>query len=83
MSELGTKYIAKAKKLVRAEFPEMTGVEPTISPQKASNKRGTDNPIVVLTFKKSISLQDGGHLTRAVRVTMDQTGEVIKLSSSK
>ena len=83
MSELGTKYIAKAKKLVRTEFPEMTGVEPTISPQKASSKRRTDKPIVVLIFKKSIPLQDGGHLRRVVRVTMDQAGEVIKLSSSK
>ena len=83
MSELAPKHVAKAKKLVRAEFPEMAGTEPSIAQNKARSKDGTARSIFVLTFKKSIPLQDGGQLRRVVRVTMGQTGEVIKLSASK
>ena len=83
MSELNPKHVAKAKKLVRAEFPEMAGAEPSISQNKAQSKDGTARSIFVLTFKKSIPLPDGGQLQRVVRVTMEQTGEVIKISASK
>ena len=83
MSELASKHVAKAKKLVRAEFPEMAGAEPSIDPNKARSKDGTARSVFVLTFKKSIPLPDGEQLRRVVRVTMDQEGEVIKLSASK
>ena len=83
MSELAPKHVAKAKKLVRAEFPEMAGAEPSIDQNKARSKDGTARSVFVLTFKKSIPLPDGGQLRRVVRVTMDQEGEVIKLSASK
>jgi hypothetical protein len=83
LSELAPKYVAKAKKLVRAEFPEMAGAEPSIDQNKARSKDGTARSVFVLTFKKSIPLPDGGQLRRVVRVTMDQEGEVIKLSASK
>jgi hypothetical protein len=83
LSELDSKHVAKAKLIVRAEFPEMAGAEPSISQNKAQSKDGTARSIFVLTFKKSIPLPDGGQLRRAVRVTMDQAGEVVKLSASK
>jgi hypothetical protein len=83
LSELAPKHVAKAKKLVRAEFPEMAGAEPSIDQNKARSKDGTARSVFVLPFKKSIPLPDGGQLRRVVRVTMDQEGEVIKLSASK
>jgi hypothetical protein len=84
LAELAPQHIAKAKEAVREAFPEMAGVEPRVSVKAAHSKgKGSGNAIYVLTFKKGISLQDGGCLTRAVRVTMDQTGEIIKLTSSK
>lgn len=84
MCELAPKHIAKAKKIVRTEFPEMAGAEPAISEKSAQSKGGRgDKTVFVLTFQKNVPLQGGGHLARVVRVTMGQTGEVIKLSSSK
>lgn len=84
MSELASEHVAKAKRIVHAEFPEMVGTEPTISEKSMQGKgsRGGES-VFVLTFQKNIPLQDGGRLTRVVRVTMGRTGEVIKLSSSK
>jgi hypothetical protein len=70
--------------MVRAEFPEMADAEPAISEKSVHSKGGRGGKSVfVLTFRKSIPLQDGERLRRVVRVTMGQTGEVIKLSSSK
>jgi hypothetical protein len=84
LSELSPEHVAKAKRIVRAEFPEMAGVEPAVSEKGAHSKGGAgDEAVFVLTFQKSIPLPDGGRLARVVRVTMGQTGEVIKLSSSK
>jgi hypothetical protein len=84
LSKLASEHISKAKRLVRAEFPEMAGAEPTVS-EKSTQSKGAQGgkSVFVLTFQKSIPLQDGGRLARVVRVTMRQTGEVIKLSSSK
>ncbi len=84
MSELAPEHVAKAKRIVCAEFPEMTGAEPAVSEKGARGKGGPGNAsIFVLTFQKNIPLPDGGRLTRVVRVTIGQEGEVIKLTSSK
>ncbi|HID62367.1 MAG TPA: hypothetical protein EYP49_06455 [Anaerolineae bacterium] len=84
MPELDPQYISKAKDVVRKKFPEMAGTEPTVSTRKAHSKGGEGvETLYILTFQKGISLQDGGRLMRAVRVTMDQTGRIIRLTSSK
>lgn len=79
-----TKYIVKAKEIVRKKFPEMADTEPTVSTRKAHSK-GTESPetLYVLTFRKNILLEDGGCLIRVVRITMNQRGRMIKLTSSK
>jgi hypothetical protein len=84
LSELASEHVAKAKRLVRAEFPEMAGAEPAITEKCAHGKGGQGGKSTfVLTFQKHIPLPDGGRLARVVRVTMGQKGEVIKLSTSK
>ena len=81
MSRLASTYVTKAKKLVRTEFPEMAGVEPTVSEKHAGSKGGKS--VFTLVFRKNLPLPGGNRITRVVRVTMGQEGEVIKLSSSK
>jgi hypothetical protein len=69
---------------VRAEFPEMAGVKPTISEKRTGSKsRNNSKSVFILTFRKKVPLPGGNHITRTVRVTMGQEGDVIKLSSSK
>jgi hypothetical protein len=79
--ELDRKAIARAQKAAREAFPEMAGIEPSVSSRMVRGKGGV--ALHVLTFKKSISLPDGGHMARVVRVTMDEQGEIVKVSSSK
>lgn len=84
MPKLIPKYTAKAKEIVSRKFPEIAGTEPTVSTRKARCKGGEGTEtLYVLTFQKGILLEDGGRLMRVVRVTMDQRGKMIKLTSSK
>ncbi len=93
MARIQNGYVKKAKKVVRDKFPEMAGVEPSVSEKRSRSKRvgrsssssaesGCSSHFV-LTFEKEVCLPGGGKLKRLVRVTMDDSGEVVKLTSSK
>jgi len=85
------RYVERAKRIVRDKFPEMSGVEPSLSKKGArkrvANAATSKDPgrpdCYVLTFERDVSLPGGGSLKRMVRVTMDESGEVVKLTSSK
>lgn len=81
MRELDPETIAGAKKAVCEAFPEMDGVEPDVYPRRIHGKGVAS--LHVLTFHKSISLPDGGRLARVVRVTLDESGEIVRVSCSK
>lgn len=93
MADLRDRYVKKAKRLVLDKFPEMTGVEPSLAKKRAQHKGVGQNAgcpgnsgnsgHYVLTFEREVSLPGGGSLKRLVRVTMDNSGEVVKLTSSK
>jgi hypothetical protein len=93
MVDIAKRHVNKAKKLVRDKFPEMAGVEPSLSEKRSHSKRVKERhnasaneackSLYVLTFEREVSLPGGGRLKRLVRVTMDDSGEVVKLMSSK
>lgn len=93
MAQIEKRCVSKAKKLVREKFPELAGVEPAVAkkhsvskgPGPGSDREGRASGIhhYVLTFEKDVSLPGGRRLKRLVRVTMDEAGEVVKLTSSK
>lgn len=88
MAELDERHVAKAKRLVSEKFPEMADTKPAVSEKRVQSKgtlEGEQNakPRYVLTFEKDVSLPGGNELKRLVRVTMDDNGEVIRLTSSK
>ncbi len=93
MAAIQERLVKKAKSLVRGKFPEMADVEPSLSEKRSHSKklRGSSDASdqskrsghYVLTFEKDVSLPGGGRLTRRVRVTLDESGEVMKLTSSK
>lgn len=84
MPKADAKYVARAKRAVRREFPEMAGAEPTVSTRKGRSKStsGADTRYI-MTFKKRVPLPGGKTIARTVRVTMDQSGKIVKLTSSK
>lgn len=80
MSELEPQHVSKVKDIVYEKYPEMEDVEPSVSTKKVQEE---SLEVYVLTFQRAISLPDGAQLDRAVHVTMDEEGEIIKITSSK
>lgn len=88
MAGLDERYVSKAKRLVFEQFPEMSGAKPSVSEKQSQGKskareQQTVKTRYVLTFEKDVALPGGSKLKRLVRVTMDDAGEVIRLTSSK
>jgi hypothetical protein len=65
---------------VAKKFPEMVGVRPTIRRQ---GKSSSDDPCFVLTFKGKAELPGGRKISRIVRVVADDSGRIIRMSTSK
>jgi len=68
--------IDKISRKVRRQFPEMTGVQPSV-------RQSGDENRYVLTYKGTANLPGGHTLRRVVRVTADQKGHVLRMSTSK
>jgi hypothetical protein len=88
VAELDKRHVVKAKRLVSEKFPEMADTKPSVSEKQVQSKGALEGEQLarmryVLTFEKDVSLPGGNELKRLVRVTMDDTGDVIRLTSSK
>jgi hypothetical protein len=65
---------------VAKKFPEMAGVRPTIRRQGNSS---SDDACFVLTYKGKAELPGGRKMSRIVRVVANESGRVIRMSTSK
>ncbi|MEA3377563.1 MAG: hypothetical protein R6X31_13295 [Anaerolineae bacterium] len=88
MAGLDERHIAKAKRLVAEKFPEMAGAKPSVSRKRLQCKGTAEGAHsaetrYVLTFERDVFLPGGSEMKRLVRVTMDDSGEIIRFSSSK
>lgn len=82
-----------ARDTIREQYPEMVNVEPEIemvdtgignsSFKKAGIFPRPGKKIWVATFKKEEITEDGFPMERITRITLDESGKVIKLSESK
>ena len=67
--------IASVRRMVEGRFPELADVEPSAS--------SVNEKISVLTFKKEFKTEDGAHISHVVKVTVDRSGNILKVTSSK
>jgi hypothetical protein len=72
--------IDKVTKKIKKQFPEMSGVRPTVKSQK-SPSRGESQ--YLLTYKGKAILPGGRTLNRIVRVVADPAGRVLRISTSR
>ncbi|MBN2555959.1 MAG: hypothetical protein JXA97_08480 [Anaerolineales bacterium] len=72
--------IEKISHKVSRQFPEMSGVQPSV---RRSNQSSSDDDNYILTYKGTASLPGGHSMRRIVRVTADERGHVIRMSTSK
>jgi hypothetical protein len=70
----------RVRQAVLEQCPELDGVEPTVS---ARTSPASGGETFVLTFRQRVELEGGDYMTRIVRVTVDEQGQVIKLTASR
>jgi len=78
VSKLNPRHIAEAKRIVYGQFPELDGLKPKISKTERAGRT-----IYTLAFQATVSVEGGHQMRRTVRVTMDESGEIIKITSSR
>jgi len=64
---------------VSRSFPEMNGVRPSVRQQGGKN----GNAQYLLIFKGKSSLPGGRTMNRIVRVVADESGNIIRMSTSR
>lgn len=65
----------KISQEIAHRFPEMAGIEPSISPLPNSNQQ--------LIFKKTMVTEDGSPLSLIVKATIDSQGNLLKVTTSR
>jgi hypothetical protein len=72
--------IAKLNRQVIRQFPEMKGVEPKVKPGPQT-RDGCQR--FTLTYRGKAELPGGRKLSRIVRVVSDESGQILRISTSK
>jgi hypothetical protein len=79
---MDARIIDQVTRQVCQRFPEMQGSKPKVQTQAASSKNA-GHSIYVLTFRGSAQTASGKPINPVVRVTVDENGKIIKISSSR
>jgi hypothetical protein len=74
------KAIDQITRQVSRQFPEMAGVRPSLRRQPP-DKKGSQG--YLLTYKSQVALPGGNKISRIVRVVADESGHVIRISTSR
>jgi hypothetical protein len=88
--------LKKIKRQIESRFPEMKGVEPSaeklaLKPEPALyEKLGLPLPkvrgskdVIRLHFSTKVAAEDGSEIRRIVRVLVDSSGAILKITTSK
>jgi hypothetical protein len=70
-----SKYIDSVCKQIYKKFPEVSGVEPKITTRPENQ--------FLLVFKGSGTTADGHTIQRVVRVVVDSSGKILKITTSR
>jgi predicted lipoprotein len=79
---MNDKQLKSISSRVSRQFPEVAGTRPKVrrqSPQKSKSSSST----FLITFRGKSKTADGKSITRIVRVTANDSGNIIKISTSR
>jgi hypothetical protein len=67
---------------VSRKFPEVSGVKPNVKRQSSSKTKSSPSTYLI-TYRGKSKAADGKSITRIVRVTANDSGKIIKISTSR
>jgi hypothetical protein len=69
---------------VQARFPEIAGCRPKVRQQAIPKATApATQPHYLVTYRSQSGLPAGGSLERLIRVTADNNGKILKISTSR
>jgi len=71
--------ISEINKKVTRQFPELSGARPTVSRQAVPN--GSFHYLLI--YRGTVNLPGGRSMKRIVRVTTDDRGRILRISTSR
>ena len=76
--------IRVVNKEVYRRFPEMVGKEPKVRSQRASQNNAENSvKTYLLVYSNSVQVLAGNTLHRYIRVTINEKGKILKISTSR
>jgi hypothetical protein len=79
---MDAKIIHSVNKEVYRNFPELAGVNPQVSPHRSGSSSSAANGNTLFTYRKQVKTADNKTLERLVRVVVDGSGKIIKITTS-
>jgi hypothetical protein len=88
-TSLDPKIIRNISEKVYKRFPEVTGVNPTIRKQAVGKTNSESKnevkvtPSYLLTYRGSVDIGNGKKMERFVRVVVNGSGKILKMTTSR
>ncbi len=79
---MNDKQIKSITSKVSCQFPEVAGVQPKVRRQSGGGSKSTAATYLI-TYQGKSKTADGKSITRIVRVTANDSGKIIKISTSR
>jgi predicted lipoprotein len=79
---MNDKQLESISSKVRRQFPEVSGSKPQVRRQ-SSQKSKSSPATYLITYRGKSKAADGKSITRIVRVTANDDGKIIKISTSR
>lgn len=76
------KTISRISKQIAQQFPEVAGAAPSIKAQAAAKGAG-QSLTYLFTYKSRVDQPGGFAINRAVRVVANETGRILKITTSR
>lgn len=67
---------------VSRKFPEVSGARPNVKRQSKSKSKSSPSTYLI-TYRGKSKAADGKSITRIVRVTANDSGKILKISTSR
>jgi len=81
VSNMKRDIVQKISREIYRRFPEFSGVSPKVKAQNTS--KPSAHPTYLLTFNTKVRLPDKKTMSRWVRVVADDTGKILKTTTSR
>jgi hypothetical protein len=81
---MNNNFLTPINKKIYRQFPEFSGIQPSIQRLAPSNKSSQDtHGTYLLIYRKQVHVENNHTMTRVMRVVVSEQGKIIKVTTSR